>query len=73
MAEFPWRERRGRPPLGTSDVGSQSPRGACADNGSTRCDNDPVFMLFCIYMYTNFNRCLLYIFQFMVSLSFIVS
>jgi hypothetical protein len=59
--DFPRVELRRRPPLGTSSIGSQRHvRRAIAPLGHERLR---VFMLLCIYIYANVNRCLRHIFQ----------
>jgi hypothetical protein len=60
-ADFPRGELRRRPPLGASSVRSQRHvRRAIAPLGHERLR---VFMLLCIHIYANVNRCLQHIFQ----------
>jgi hypothetical protein len=67
---FPRGELRQRPPLGMSSMGSQR-RVQRATTPLGR-EQRHVFMLLCIHIYANVNRCLRHIFQLMATLPSIV-
>jgi hypothetical protein len=68
--DFPRGELRRRPPLGASSVGSQRRvQRATTPLGRER---QRIFMLLCIHIYANVNRCLQYIFQLITTLPSIV-
>jgi hypothetical protein len=69
-ADFPRGELRRRPPLGASSVRSQR----CVRRPTTPLGREQrrVFILLCIHIYVNINRCLRHIFQSMTTLPSIV-